>query len=133
MTEDEFKRYLKAGRIARTVKGHVLGLVRPEAGVLEVAERIESLIRSMGGEPAFPVNISIGSVAAHYTPVVGDKGLFPERGLAKIDFGVHIDGYIVDTAITIDLEGVFERILSASREALERAIKRVAPGVSIKI
>jgi len=132
MTEDEFKRYLEAGRIARTVKGHVLGLVRPGAGVLEVAEMIESLIRSMGGEPAFPVNISIGSVAAHYTPGVGDKGLFPERGLAKIDFGVHIDGYIVDTAITIDLGGGFERILSASREALERAIKRVAPGVSFR-
>jgi len=40
MTEDEFKRYLKAGRIARTVKGHVLGLggLEPTLGHVSVID-----------------------------------------------------------------------------------------------
>lgn len=132
LTEEEFKRYLEAGRIAVKVKEEIPRISVPGARVLDVAERIESLIRYYGGEPAFPVNISIGSVAAHYTPTIEDRTTFPEEGLAKVDFGVHVDGYIVDTAITIDLGGSYSAILNAAREALEKALQRVAPGISFR-
>jgi len=42
---------------------------------------------------------------------------------------VQIDGYIADTATTVDL-GNNELLLEASREALEAAIKLVRPGVT---
>jgi len=132
LTEEEFKRYLEAGRVAVKVKEEIQRIVAPGVRVLEAAEKIENMIRYHGGEPAFPANISIGSVAAHYTPRIGDPAVFPERGLAKLDFGVHVDGYIVDTAVTIDLGGDYTAILNAAREALERAIQRIAPGVSFR-
>jgi methionyl aminopeptidase len=132
LTEEEFKRYLEAGRMAVKVKEEILRIVAPGAKAVEVAERIEGLIRYHGGEPAFPVNISIGSVAAHYTPVIGDPTVFPEKGLVKVDFGVHVDGYIVDTAVTIDLGGDYAVILNAAREALEKALQKIAPGASFK-
>lgn len=128
MTEEEFKRYLEAGRIASTAKEEALKLVAPGKRILDAAEALEALIRSLGGEPAFPVNISIGSVAAHYTPTIKDPGVFPESGLAKIDLGVHVDGYIVDTAVTVDLGGDLELIARAAREALEEALGRISPG-----
>lgn len=128
MTEEEFKKYLEAGRIAARAKEEAAKLVAPGKMVLDVAEAVEAFIRSLGGEPAFPVNISLGSVAAHYTPTIRDPSVFPERGLAKIDLGVHVDGYIVDTAITIDLGGDLEILARAAREALEEALPRISPG-----
>ncbi len=130
--EEEFERYREAGRIAKRAKEEAQKLVSSGRSVLETAVKIEEIIWSLGGKPAFPVNISIGPVAAHYTPTYSDKSVFPERGLVKVDLGVHIDGYIVDTAITIDLGGEYKAIVDAAREALERALARVSPGVSFK-
>ena len=45
------------------------------------------------------------------------------------DLGVQIDGYIADTATTVDL-GNNSLLLEASREALEAAIRIVRPGVT---
>ena len=132
LAEQEFEKYREAGRIAKRVKEEAQKLVSSGRPVLETAVKIEEIIRSLGGEPAFPVNISIGSIAAHYTPTYSDKSLFPERGLVKIDFGVHIDGYIVDTAFTVDLGGDYKIIMDAAREALEKALSRVLPGVSFR-
>ncbi len=47
--------------------------------------------------------------------------------VAKLDLGVHIDGYIADTATTVDL-GNNSLLLTASEQALEAAIKLVRPG-----
>ncbi|MEM2202898.1 MAG: type II methionyl aminopeptidase [Sulfolobales archaeon] len=132
LAEQEFEKYREAGRIAKSVKEEAQKLVSSGRSVLETAVKIEEIIRSLGGEPAFPVNISIGSVAAHYTPTYSDKSLFPEKGLVKIDFGVHVDGYIVDTAFTIDLGGDYRVIMDAAKEALEKALSRVSPGVSFR-
>ncbi|MEM0438451.1 MAG: type II methionyl aminopeptidase [Desulfurococcaceae archaeon] len=132
LAEQEFEKYREAGRIAKSVKEEAQKLVSSGRSVLETAIKIEEIIRSLGGEPAFPVNISIGSVAAHYTPTYSDKSLFPEKGLVKIDFGVHIDGYIVDTAFTIDLGGDYRVIMDAAKEALEKALSRISPGVSFR-
>ncbi|HWQ17974.1 MAG TPA: type II methionyl aminopeptidase [Sulfolobales archaeon] len=132
LAEQEFEKYREAGKIAKRVKEEAQKLVSSGRPVVETAVKIEEIIRSLGGEPAFPVNISIGSVAAHYTPTYSDKSLFPERGLVKIDFGVHIDGYIVDTAFTVDLGGDYKIIMDAAREALEKALSRVLPGVSFR-
>jgi len=70
--------------------------------LLEIAEKIENKIIELGGKMAFPTNLSINNIAAHYTPSYDDKSL--AHGLLKIDLGVHIDGWIADTAFSMDLE-----------------------------
>ncbi|WP_273271875.1 M24 family metallopeptidase, partial [Methanothrix sp.] len=96
--------YRKAGRIL----AEVLQEARPKVDVgvplLEVAEFVEEAIRSKGGLPAFPCNISLDRSAAHYTPSPKDESVFAEN-MVKLDVGVHVDGYIADAAITIDLGG----------------------------
>ena len=65
------------------------------------AEQIEGKIRELGGKPAFPVNLSINEIAAHYTPAYNDET--KADGLLKVDIGVQIEGAIADTAFSLDL------------------------------
>ncbi len=126
--EHAMKAYLEAGRIACRVREEALKLVEPGVSLFELCTRIESRIRELGGEPAFPCNISINDVAAHYTPIWGDESIVPEDAVVKIDLGVHVDGYIADTAVTVDLSGRHTSLLEAASEALEAAIREVKPG-----
>jgi len=107
----------KAGEICKRIKKELPKRVVPGASLLEVAEWVESRIRSEGALPAFPVNISINEVAAHFTPGPGDEAKFEEGQVVKVDFGAHIDGWPVDTALTVDL-GDNEELVSAAREGL---------------
>jgi methionyl aminopeptidase len=101
-----------------------------EVGVshLEVAEWAEDQIRELGGEPAFPVNISIDHEAAHATPSVDDEETFGEE-MVNLDIGVHVDGWLADTAVTVDLSGN-DDLAQAPGDALEAAIDTVAAGVT---
>ena len=131
LDEDAVKSYLEAGRIAKRVREEVAKLVEPGARVIDVCERAERLARELGGAPAFPCNIGINHVAAHYTPPPGDDTVIPEDAVVKIDVGVHVDGYIADTAVTVDLSDRYAKLLEASREALEKAIHAIRPGASL--
>lgn len=126
--EEALAKLLKAGRIARDVRNYATQVVKPGMKVLELAEIIENRIRELGGEPAFPVNIGIDYVAAHYTPVL-DSSAIPDNSVVKIDVGVHVDGYIADTAVTISFSPVYEGLVDAARKALEKAIEILKPGV----
>ncbi|MGC9009430.1 MAG: type II methionyl aminopeptidase [Sulfolobales archaeon] len=130
--EEEFKKYLRAGEIASRVMEEALKLVKPGYSLLKLAEYIENKIIEYGGRPAFPTNISIGYEAAHYTPYVNDKKIFPEKGVVKIDIGVHIDGYIADMARSVDLGGEYSSLVEASEEALLKAIEKINIGVSAR-
>jgi methionyl aminopeptidase len=127
--EEALKAYLEAGRIARIVREEAAKRVEAGLKVREFCEWVENRIRELGGEPAFPCNIGINHIAAHYTPTIDDEGTIPEGAVVKIDLGVHIDGYIADTAVTVDLSGKYEGLLEAVREALEKALEAVGDGV----
>ena len=129
MTDEELEEYLKAGRIACTILNEATSYIRPGMKLIDVAEYIENRIESLGGKPAFPTNISINNIAAHYTPTPNDTSVIPEGSVVKIDLGVHVNGYIADTAITLTFNEEFKLLSEAAKTALERAIEAVAPGV----
>ncbi len=114
---------LEAGKMASEVKKYIKQEIKKGIPLLEIAEKIENKIIELGGKPAFPVNLSIDEIAAHYTPSHDDKTL--AYGLLKIDFGVSVDGWIIDTAFSVDLENSEEnkKLIQASEKALENAIK----------
>jgi len=117
------EKILEAGKIASQVRAYAKMIIKKNVSLLEIAEKIEDKIFELGGKPAFPVNLSINEVAAHFTPYHEDETL--AHGLLKIDFGVHIDGWIADTAFSVDLENSDEnkKLILASEKALEEAIK----------
>ncbi len=93
-----------------------------------MANEIEAEIFAKGARPAFPVNISLNAAAAHDTPAPDDERVFGDD-IVKLDIGVEIDGYIGDTAVTVDMSSHPE-LVKASEAALENAIKIVKAGVS---
>ena len=124
---DVLDKYREAGRILAEVRGEAIKKVKIGEKLLAVAESIEHLIQQKGGAVAFPMNISLNDEAAHATPSKADASTFG-HDLVKLDIGVHIDGYIADTAVSVDL-GSNKELLEASNNALERAIEVVHAGV----
>lgn len=98
---------------------------------LELVDAVEGLIRSKGAECAFPVNIGINSVAAHYTPSRSDDVVLKLGDVVKIDLGAHVDGYPADTSATVELGTRNNQpLIACAEEALRVAIEMVAPGTT---
>lgn len=127
MSADRFEKYREAGRILSTVLEETAERVDVGASHLDVAEFAEERIVDLGGQTAFPVNISVNEEASHATPERDDPTTFGED-LVCLDIGVHVDGYIADAATTVDLIGRPE-LTAAAEEALDAALEMVAPGV----
>jgi len=100
--------------------------------LLEIAEKIESKIEELGGKLAFPLNLSIDEVAAHSTPAWNETKT--ARGLLKVDIGVHIEGYVADTAFSLDLENSEEnkKLIEAAEKALEKALEKIDLEVNLR-
>ena len=128
MDAEILEKYRSAGRILAEVLAEAKPKVETGASLLDVANFVEDAIRSKGGQPAFPCNISLDRNAAHYTPSPKDLSTFGES-MVKLDVGVHVDGYIADAAITIDLSG-HDKLTEASKAALEAALDIVRPGAN---
>lgn len=127
LTAEKYEKHREAGRILAEVREAAAERVEVGASHLEIAEWTEERIRELGGEPAFPVNISIDHEAAHATPSIDDESTFGEE-MVNLDIGVHIDGWLADTAITVDLSGNSE-LKEAPKEALDAALEIIEPGV----
>ncbi|MDW7725531.1 MAG: type II methionyl aminopeptidase [Candidatus Methanoperedens sp.] len=120
-----YEKYLEAGKIAAGIRQEVLKKVREGTPLLEVAEYVEQRTYDLGGKPAFPCNISVNEVASHYTPEDYIPS-FKNGDVVKVDIGVHVDGYIADTASTVEVGTVNHRnLIRATEEALENAISVV--------
>jgi len=131
MTPKQKEKILKAGEIGKKVKEYAKTLVKKDVPLLEIAEKIENKIVELGGKPAFPTNLSINEIAAHYTPSYNDET--KAYGLLKVDMGVHIDGWVADFAFSVDLENKEEnkKLIEASEKALREAIRKAKAGSSL--
>lgn len=138
MDKEAAENYIKAGEILQKVLRNARKSIKPGQKLLEIAEKIEKDIESLGNEegvearPAFPANLSINNNAAHYTPSAGDETELGENDVLKVDAGVHVDGYIADAAFTIDFSGEFTKMVEASEKALENAVAIVKVGAELR-
>ncbi len=127
LTAEQYEKHREAGEILAAVRDEAADRVEVGGSHLEIAEWAEDRIRELGGEPAFPVNISIDEEAAHATPSADDETTFGEE-MVNLDIGVHVDGWLADTAVTVDLSGN-DDLAEASEAALDAALDIVEPGV----
>ncbi|AJF60252.1 MAG: type II methionyl aminopeptidase [Candidatus Diapherotrites archaeon] len=131
MDSEEYKKYVKAGKILQQAKKEAKKLARPGKKMLELAESIEAFIEENSGKPAFPVNLSANNCAAHFTPSENDERTVKENDVLKIDVGVHVDGFIADSAVTIDFSGEHGKMVEAAEQALENALSVVKVGATV--
>ena len=141
---DEIKSYEEAGKIVSKVRSDASKMIKNGLPILELVEFVESEILKSGAGIAFPCNVSINEITAHYTSPAGDTNKMVTGDLVKLDLGAEVNGYIADSAVTImvpgeNLEEVFDeetlelnqRIIDASAAGLEAAISTVRAGVKV--
>jgi methionyl aminopeptidase len=123
----------RAGKIAKECRDWAVASIKPGVSVRHVLETVEEMIRARGAEPGFPAQSSRNSVAAHYCSAPGDTLTYQEGDCVKVDIGVHVDGYVADTAASADLslDGRWRPLIKASADALTAAIATVGVGVKV--
>ncbi|MGM0406039.1 MAG: type II methionyl aminopeptidase [Thermoplasmatota archaeon] len=127
------RKYIKAGKIARKALEKGKETCKAGKSYISVVDKVEKVIHKYGARPAFPVNISVNNVGAHYTPYPGDEKFFEDGDIVKIDVGVHLDGYIADNALTVEIGTKrYKDLIKAAEESLDLAIKSIRPGVKTK-
>jgi len=122
LTKEEIEKLKQAGEIAKKVKAFAREIIKKGVPLIEVANKIDAKIEELGGKPAFPLNLSINEIAAHSTPSFNDETL--AHGLLKFDVGIHVDGYVADTAFSLDLEDSEEnkKLIEAADSGLQAAL-----------
>jgi methionyl aminopeptidase len=125
---EELDKFVKSGRILSQVREFVKQLPVRGRRVIEICDEVEGKIRGLGGGNAFPCNVGINEVAAHYTSPWKDTSVIPDNSIVKIDFGVELDGFATDTSISVSLNPAYDPMIVAAEAALQEALAAVAPG-----
>ena len=125
LADQEVSHYVEAGKIAKRVKSQFMPEVKEGKRLLDFAEELEQEILSQEAVPAFPCNIGRNEVGAHYTPVPSDSSEFSSGDLVKVDFGLHLDGYIVDIAFSVALSSVDQKLVDAADESLRTVVEKL--------
>lgn len=123
-------KFQHSGIILRETREELKRYVHENMRVIDVCEHAEELIRKKGGKPAFPCNVSIDEVAAHYTSPPNDQKMIPEKSVVKVDIGAHVDGYVADTAVTICFNPEYVSMVETAETALKAAVEIIGPGMS---
>jgi methionyl aminopeptidase len=125
---EDLEKFEKSGRIVSEMREYVKRFPIQGKTVIQICEDVEGRIVQLGARSAFPCNVGINDVAAHYTSPKDDKSTIPDGSIVKIDFGVEIDGCITDTAISRSLNPAYDSMIVAAETALQEALSAVAPG-----
>ena len=135
--------YIQSGKLASKIRSEASKMIKDGTLVLDLVEYVESEILKSGAEIAFPCNVSINEVAAHYTSPAEDETVIRAGDMVKLDLGAMIDGYIADTAVTVIAQGnidenysqdeinLHEEIVEASSAGLDAAIATARAGVEV--
>lgn len=131
MNERYIQDFIRAGAIAKEVRAYGKALIQPGASYLHVTRAICEKIRALGAIPAFPPQMALNEVAAHFLPMPPEDIRF-ENQLVKLDIGVCYQGAIGDCAVSVDLSGKYQALIEAAEEALLNAERSVKVGQPIR-
>jgi methionyl aminopeptidase len=120
---NSFECYQLAGKIAAEEREKARKKYHVGSTLTQICDTIESGIKRDGAQPAFPVNVSLNELAAHYTAEPNDEITVKESDVLKIDIGVHVQGYIADTAVTVTYDPKYEALVKSAETALSEAVR----------
>lgn len=143
MNQDFLVDYRRGAEVHREVRQWAQKWIKPGMGLTEIAEGIEDSVRALTGHfgleegdnlkggMGFPTGLSINHCAAHYTPNAGNKMVLQAEDVMKVDFGVHINGRIVDSAFTVTFDPVYDNLVNACKDATNAGIKEA--GIDVRM
>ncbi|KAH8144537.1 uncharacterized protein LAJ45_11434 [Morchella importuna] len=143
MNNDFLTEYRKGSEIHRQVRQWAQKTVKPGMTLTQIAEGIEDSVRALVGHDGltegdsllggmgFPCGLSINNCAAHYSPNAGNKMVLHQEDVMKVDFGVHVNGRIVDSAFTMTFDPVYDNLLAAVKDATNTGIREA--GIDVRM
>ena len=135
MNQDFLTEYRQGAEVHRQVRAYAQKVIKPGMSLTEIAELIENGTRHLTGHMgleegdnilggvAFPTGLSLNHCAAHYTPNAGNKMVLKQEDVMKVDFGVHVNGRIVDSAFTVAFDPQYDNLLAAVKDATNTGVK----------
>jgi methionyl aminopeptidase len=129
---DAIRCYEAAGEIVKKAGCTIKPFIKNDVKLIDIAERVEGLIVVEGGRPAFPCTVCVNNIASHYTPLKDDERALKTGDLLKLDFGASVDGYIADTAFTMEVETNSQaELIAVAEKALAAGIGQIRPGTPV--
>ncbi|KAF2707947.1 methionine aminopeptidase 2-like protein [Pleomassaria siparia CBS 279.74] len=144
MDDEYLNDYRKAAEVHRQVRQYAQTIAKPGISLSHLAQEIEDGVRALTGHhgfetgdslkagPGFPTGLCVNNVAAHWTPNPGGKDVILQHDdVLKVDFGVHVNGRIVDSAFTVAFNPVYDNLLTAVKAATNTGLR--ATGIDARI
>ncbi|CAG5155896.1 uncharacterized protein ALTATR162_LOCUS3889 [Alternaria atra] len=144
MDDDFLRDYRKAAEVHRQVRQHVQTIAKPGVSLTYLAEEIDDSVRALVGHQgletgdalkaglAFPTGLCLNNIGAHWTPNAGAKEVFLQHDdVLKVDFGVHVNGRIVDSAFTVAANPIYDNLLASVKAATNTGLKEA--GIDARI
>lgn len=123
----------KAGKIAAQAREYAVEVCKIGKSYTYVVDKVEDFIRKKGASPAFPMDLSVNDIAAHYCPYIDDKNILQKGDLVKLDIGVHVNGRVADNACTVELGTTkWKGLIKASKDACLAACELAVPDAPIR-
>src|SRR5580692_3475672 len=134
---EELDKMHRAGLVVHEVLQALRGIVRPGITTMDLEKFAEEKIGGKPGKPAFKgyrdypcvLCTSVNSEIVHGIP--SSKRKLREGDIVSIDFGMEVDGYYADSAVTVPVGRIspeVQKLLDVTRESLDRAIEKMRPG-----
>ncbi|KAI5121304.1 hypothetical protein M0805_003773 [Coniferiporia weirii] len=127
----------RAAEVHRQVRKHARQHIKPGMSMTEIVENIEDGTRALVEENAlecgigFPTGVNLNNCAAHYSPNAGDTLVLQNGDVLKVDFGVHVNGRILDSAFTLTWEPTYDKLLEAVKDATNTGIREA--GIDVRL
>ncbi|KAF3933642.1 hypothetical protein ABW20_dc0102232 [Dactylellina cionopaga] len=143
MNSNSYRDFRHGAEIHRQVRQYAKKMIKPGMSLTDIANNIEDSVRALSGHDGltegdgliagvgFPTGLSINSCAAHYTPNAGNKMVVSEKDVMKVDFGVHVNGRIVDSAFTVAFDPTYDNLLAAVKDATNTGVREA--GIDVRV
>ena len=136
----EIEKMRRAGEVTRDVLELVRGLVKPGVTTFDLEKAAVARLAELGVKAAFKgyhgypcaLCTSVNSEVVHGIP--SQKRVLKEGDIVSVDFGVVVDGYFGDSAITVPVGAVdadVARLLAVTEKSLHAGIAVVRPGATL--
>jgi len=127
----------RAAEVHRQVRQRARQYIRPGLTTTQIVEYIEEGTRALVEENGlergvgFPTGVSLNNCAAHYTPNAGDTTVLQQGDVLKVDFGVHVNGRIIDSAFTLTWEPTYDKLIEAVKAATNTGVREA--GIDVRL
>lgn len=130
----------RAGQVVREVLELVRGQVKPGVTTFDLEKAAETRLKELDVKAAFKgyhgfpcvLCTSVNSEVVHGIP--SPKRVLHEGDIVSVDFGVVVDGYYGDAAITVpvgQVDAERARLLKVTEASLKAGIAAVKPGATL--